>query len=112
MRVIDFVRCLFEVPSAQAAMTLCAWLDVTTLVEHGVRTLRRKNGLHADVPTRGTATRVKYNLLYQSEKVPGAMDRAIVEMKVIVKAYLKVKKKKMHTVYRVDRGDFGRESKN
>ena len=34
------------------------------------------------------------------------MGRAIVEVQIILQAYLKVKKK-MHAVYRFDRGDFG-----
>jgi hypothetical protein len=34
------------------------------------------------------------------------MGRVIVEVQIIVEAYLKVKKK-MHAVYRIDRGDFG-----
>ena len=87
-------------------LALCAWLDMATLAEHGVRALRRKNGFHADAPSAGGYRDVKYNLLYQSPTVAGAMGRAIVEVQIIVEAYLKVKKK-MHAVYRVDRGDFG-----
>jgi hypothetical protein len=105
-RVIDIVRCSFEVPSATAALALCAWLDAATLAEHGVRALRRKNGFHTDAPSAGGYRDVKYNLLFQSSTVAGAMGRAIVEVQIIVAAYLKVKKK-MHAVYRVDRGDFG-----
>jgi hypothetical protein len=105
-RVIDIVRCSFEVPSAQAALALCAWLDAATLEQHGVRALRRKNGFHADAPSAGGYRDVKYNLLYQSPSVAGAMGRVIVEVQIIVEAYLKVKKK-MHAVYRIDRGDFG-----
>jgi hypothetical protein len=105
-RVIDIVRCSFEVPSAQSALALCAWLDAATLEQHGVRALRRKNGFHADAPSAGGYRDVKYNLLYQSPSVAGAMGRVIVEVQIIVEAYLKVKKK-MHAVYRIDRGDFG-----
>jgi hypothetical protein len=105
-RVIDIVRCSFEVPSAEAALALCAWLDAATLLEHGVRALRRKNGFHTDAPSAGGYRDVKYNLLFQSAKVGGAMGRAIVEVQIILQAYLKVKKK-MHAVYRIDRGDFG-----
>jgi hypothetical protein len=105
-RVIDIVRCSFEVPSAQSALALCAWLDAAKLEEHGVRALRRKNGFHADAETAGGYRDIKYNLLYQSLTVAGAMGRAIVEVQIIVQAYLKVKKK-MHAVYRIHRGDFG-----
>ena len=105
-RVIDIVRCSFEVPSATAALALCAWLNAATLQEHGVCALRRKNGFHADAPSAGGYRDIKYNLLYQSPTVAGAMGRAIVEVQIIVEAYLKVKKK-MHAVYRIDRGDFG-----
>jgi hypothetical protein len=105
-RVIDIVRCSFEVPSAQAALALCAWLDAASLAEHGVRALRRKNGFHADAPSAGGYRDIKYNLLFQSPTVPGAFGRAIVEVQIIVEAYLNVKKK-MHAVYRIDRGDFG-----
>ena len=93
-------------PSAQAALALCAWLDAATLEQHGVRALRRKNGFHADAPSAGGYRDMKYNLLYQSPSVAGAMGRVIVEVQIIVEAYLKVKKK-MHAVYRIDRGDFG-----
>jgi hypothetical protein len=105
-RVIDIVRCSFEVPSALSALALCAWLDAATLEEHGVRALRRKNGFHADAPSAGGYRDIKYNLLYQSPTVAGAMGRAVVEVQIILEAYLKVKMK-MHAVYRVDRGDFG-----
>ena len=105
-RVVDIVRCSFEVPTAQAALALVARLDAATLVQHGVVALRRKNGFHPDAPSAGGYRDIKYNLLYQSAKVPGALGRAVVEVQIIVAAYLKVKKK-MHAVYRVDRGDFG-----
>ena len=105
-RVVDIVRCSFEVPSASAALALCAWLDAATLAQHGVLALRRKNGFHPDAPTAGGYRDVKYNLLFQSPSVAGALGRAVVEVQIIVEAYLKVKKK-MHAVYRVARGDFG-----
>jgi hypothetical protein len=105
-RVVDIVRCSFEVPSASAALALCAWLDAATLAQHGVLALRRKNGFHPDAPTVGGYRDVKYNLLFQSPSVAGALGRAVVEVQIIVEAYLKVKKK-MHAVYRVARGDFG-----
>ena len=57
-----------------------------------MRALRRKNGFHADAPSAGGYRDVKYNLLYQSPTVAGAMGRAIVEVQIIVEAYLKVKK--------------------
>jgi hypothetical protein len=105
-RVIDIVRCSFEVPSAQSALALCAWLDAATLEQHGVLALRRKNGFHQDAPSAGGYRDIKYNLLYQSQSVAGSMGRVIVEVQIIVEAYLKVKKK-MHAVYRIARGDFG-----
>ena len=46
--------------------------------------------------------RLKYNMLFQS-KSSGA--RAIVEIQVILASYLKIKKR-MHAVYRIERGDF------
>jgi len=104
--IIDIVRCSFEVPTAQAALALVARLDAATLVQHGVVALRRKHGFHPDAPSAGGYRDVKYNLLYQSPSVAGAMGRVIVEVQIIVEAYLKVKKK-MHAVYRIDRGDFG-----
>ena len=53
-------------------------------------------------------TSSKYNLVYQSPSVRGAMGRVIVEVQIIVEAYAYLKvKKKMHAVYRIDRGDFG-----
>ena len=104
--VIDIVRCSFEVPSAQSALELVAWFDAATMEEHGVLALRRKNGFHPDAPSAGGYRDVKYNLLFQSPTIPGAFGRAIVEVQIIVEAYLNVKKK-MHAVYRIDRGDFG-----
>ena len=107
-RVIDIVRCSFEVPSVQSALALCAWLDAATLEQHGVLALRRKNGFHADARSVGGYRDVKYNLVYQSPSVRGAMGRVIVEVQIIVEAYAYLKvKKKMHAVYRIDRGDFG-----
>ena len=99
------MRCSFEVPSAQAALELAARLDAATMSQHGMLALRRKNGFHKDAETAGGYRDVKYNLLYQSPTVEGAMGRAIVEVQIILQAYLKVKKK-MHAVYRIDRGDF------
>jgi hypothetical protein len=105
-RVIDIVRCSFEVPSAKSALALCAWLDAATLEQHGVLALRRKNGFHKDAPSAGGYRDMKYNLLFESPTITGVLGRVIVEVQIIVEAYLKVKKK-MHAVYRIDRGDFG-----
>ena len=52
---------------------------------------------------------VKYNMMFQSQNVlhsGGAWGSAVVEIQVILKPYLTVKKR-MHAIYRVHRGDFG-----
>jgi hypothetical protein len=49
---------------------------------------------------------MKFNLLYQSKKIQGKTGRTIIEVQIILQSFLEVKKK-MHAVYRIDRGDFG-----
>jgi hypothetical protein len=105
-RVIDIVRCSFEVPDAQSALAICTWLDAATLEKHGLLALRRKNGFHEQAETSGGYRDIKYNLLFQSHSVDGAAGRVIAEVQILVVAYLRVKKK-MHAVYRIARGDFG-----
>jgi hypothetical protein len=105
-RVIDIIRCSFEVPTARSALVLCEWFDKATLEEHGVRAMRRKSGFHEEAESVGGYRDIKYNLLFQSPTIAGALGRVIVEVQIIVEAYLRVKKK-MHAVYRIHRGDFG-----
>jgi hypothetical protein len=105
-RVIDIIRCSFEAPSAQAAMKISARLDAATQEQHGVRAMRRKNGFNMDAVTAGGYRDIKYNLLFQSSSVRGPEGRVIVEVQILIGSYLEVKKK-MHAIYRIDRGDFG-----
>jgi ankyrin repeat protein len=104
-RVIDIQRCSLEADDAAMAMKAVALLKGATLAEHGMRPLRCKNGFNAAAESAGGYRDVKLNMLFQAKGVPGAAGRAVVEIQVILKAYLTVKKR-MHAVYRLDRGDF------
>jgi hypothetical protein len=104
-RVIDIQRCSLEVDDAAAAMKAVALLKDATLAEHGMRPLRCKSGFNAVAESAGGYRDVKLNMLFQAKDVSGAMGRAVVEIQVILKEYLTVKKR-MHAVYRLDRGDF------
>ena len=104
-RVIDIQRCSLEVADAATAMAVVQKLKSATLAEHGMRPLRCKNGFNAAAESTGGYRDVKLNMIFQAKDVPGAAGRAVVEIQVILKQYLAVKKR-MHAVYRLDRGDF------
>jgi hypothetical protein len=104
-RVIDIQRCSLEVADAATAMAVVQQLKSASLAEHGMRPLRCKNGFNAAAESTGGYRDVKLNMLFQAKDVPGAAGRAVVEIQVILKQYLAVKKR-MHAVYRLDRGDF------
>jgi ankyrin repeat protein len=104
-RVIDIQRCSLEVNDAATAMKAVALLKGATIAEHGMRPLRCKNGFDAAAESAGGYRDVKLNMLFQAKGVSGAAGRAVVEIQVILKEYLVVKKR-MHAVYRLDRGDF------
>jgi hypothetical protein len=102
-RVIDIQRCSIEVLDAATAMAVIAELKGATLAAHGMRPLRCKSGFAAAAETAGGYRDVKLNMLFQSAHDP--QRRAVVEVQVILKSYLLVKKR-MHAIYRLDWGDF------
>jgi hypothetical protein len=103
--VVDIQRCSLEADDAAAAMKAVALLKGVTLAEHGMRPLRCKSGFNASAESAGGYRDVKLNMLFQAKGVAGASGRAVVEIQVILKVYLAVKKR-MHAIYRLDRGDF------
>jgi hypothetical protein len=106
-RVVDIIRCSFVVPTAYEMMQLYNFFCAATLQEDGVQALRCKNEHNPNAHSTGGGYRdMKFNLLYQSKKIQGKTGRTIIEVQIILKSFLEVKKK-MHAVYRIDRGDFG-----
>ena len=104
-RVIDVQRCSLEAQDASTALKVVALLKAATLTEHGMQAIRCKSGFSETAASAGGYCDVKFNMLFQSERVGGAAGRAITEVQVILKQYLAVKKR-MHAIYRLDRGDF------
>ena len=87
-------------------MALNDWLLNASLEKHNISLLRRKNGFADGASAGGGYRDIKYNLLFRSAQDLHATGRTIVEVQVILAPYLAVKKK-MHAIYRIDRGDFG-----
>ena len=106
-RVVDIVRCSFVVPTASAMIDVYNYFCSTTLEVDGIKAIRCKNEHNKDAACGSGGYRdIKFNLLFQSRKTSGLNGRAIMEVQIILSSFLAVKKK-MHAVYRVDRGDFG-----
>ena len=106
-RVIDIIRCSFVVPTADEMMQLYSFFCAATLQGDGIQALRCKNEHNPNAHSTGGGYRdMKFNLLYQSKKIQGKTGRTIIEVQIILQSFLEVKKK-MHAVYRIDRGDFG-----
>ena len=106
-RVVDIQRCSLEADCAATAQRLCTILDKATIERDHMEPLRRKNGFHpSNNASTGGYRDVKYNMMFQSPTRPGAAGRTIVEIQVILASYLDVKKR-MHAIYKIDRGDYG-----
>jgi hypothetical protein len=106
-RVVDIQRCSLEVDSAATAQKLCTILDKATIERDCMEPLRRKNGFHpSNNASTGGYRDVKYNMRFQSPTRAGPAGRTIVEIQVILASYLDVKKR-MHAIYKIDRGDYG-----
>eukprot|EP00451_Oxyrrhis_marina_P001762 CAMPEP_0204256226 /NCGR_PEP_ID=MMETSP0468-20130131/3653_1 /ASSEMBLY_ACC=CAM_ASM_000383 /TAXON_ID=2969 /ORGANISM="Oxyrrhis marina" /LENGTH=963 /DNA_ID=CAMNT_0051230163 /DNA_START=70 /DNA_END=2961 /DNA_ORIENTATION=- len=105
-RLLDLVRCslvcsplrLFEIESQISTMTL--WPGQT-----GITPVRRKNTLSAQLPStriRGGYRDLKYNVVFHCENTGLS---CVAEIQLLTPAFLKLKKR-MHGVYRIDRGDY------
>jgi hypothetical protein len=105
-RVVDIQRCSLCVEDPYAAEAVFAALDSATVMQDRIAPLRRKSGFAVGVEVVGGYRDVKYNMRFQSQEVPGPAGVSIVEIQVILQSYLAVKKR-MHAIYRVNRGDFG-----
>eukprot|EP00947_MAST-08B_sp_MAST-8B-sp1_P004124 g4124.t1 len=105
-RVVDIQRCSLCVRDAEAAVAVFAALDAATVSHDQLLPLRRKSGFAAEAEAVGGYRDVKYNMRFQSKEVPGLEGSAVVEIQIILQSYLDVKKR-MHAIYRVNRGDYG-----
>ena len=101
-----YINCI-NVVAAQRMMQLYSFFCAATLQGDGIQALRCKNEHNPNAHSTGGGYRdMKFNLLYQSKKIQGKTGRTIIEVQIILQSFLEVKKK-MHAVYRIDRGDFG-----
>lgn len=105
-RVADVMRCSLCVKDAETAVAVLDALDATTIPENQLTPLRRKSGFAKDTEALGGYRDIKYNMRFESRKVSDMEGVAVTEIQVILQSYLDVKKR-MHAIYRVNRGDFG-----